>query len=550
MHVTLEHVSLDALPLPAFARAVLSDRPRPRGLDIVVPARIGDVPRPAERFDADERERLAAALEVRIATLEPHVHVLDSVRRLALPHTSVVVCSSAPALLGGPLRTLWSALHATQLARELERVWSQPVVPLLWNRADAHDVDAVQPAWILNANLDWVRVGLPSMSPPWRRYGDLVLHDDAHRLSALRQLLRHTITASAHRDAAVDEFLPRAGASLARSFTRTMLELLGPLGVVVVEPAWLREDLSRALAHLVAVERGGPAASLRAGREAVRAAGHAWDEPLERVALVEHGGPGGARALRAGGDGLRYDDEPGSRTGAELAAEIVDAPGAWSAGSALESAVIDATLPVAAHVGGWNALARHAATAPLRARAGLPATPFVPRLGATFVTRECRTSLERLDLGVEDVLRARGAHSASEDENVPPVVAELRAIAQRAADELRERRHALAHVDRGLALQLRRTADEVSALVERICARAERVHANRAGKGRRHLRRVTQVLYPRELPQEATWTTLQIVARLGRGWIEELVGELDPLPSEHLLVHVDDDAPAPRESAP
>jgi len=117
----------------------------------------------------------------------------------------------------------------------------------------------------------------------------------------------------------------------------------------------------------------------------------------------------------------------------------------------------------------------------------------------------------------------------------------MRAIAERAAKQLLEQRAALKEVDRGLAIQLKRAADEVKKTVGKLVERGERVHSNRTGKARRHLRRLDNSLFPREAPQERSLTILQLTAQHGTGWIPALVEGIDPLPSEHLLIHLEAD---------
>ena len=52
----------------------------------------------------------------------------------------------------------------------------------------------------------------------------------------------------------------------------------------------------------------------------------------------------------------------------------------------------------------------------------------------------------------------------------------------------------MAELDRGLAANLPRTADQIRSLVEKICEKAERVDANRRGRGKRLLRRAGNTL--------------------------------------------------------
>jgi hypothetical protein len=106
---------------------------------------------------------------------------------------------------------------------------------------------------------------------------------------------------------------------------------------------------------------------------------------------------------------------------------------------------------------------------------------------------------------------------------------------------LSDLRTELAELDRGLAQQLKRSAAQVRALVEKLATKAERVHANTQGRGRRHYRRVNNGLYPRRTPQERVRGALEFIASHGRGWIDELLREIDPFPTEHLLVYFEEE---------
>jgi uncharacterized protein YllA (UPF0747 family) len=139
--------------------------------------------------------------------------------------------------------------------------------------------------------------------------------------------------------------------------------LLGPLGLVVVEPDWIREPLSRELSRLVTLD---PAEKLAQGARELEAHGHPVAIDPRNAALVYELRTSGAFALRPGGDGFRFDDESGSRTGDELAAEILQRPLDWSPGALLRPLAQDAVLPVAAYVGGFGELAYHAQLGPLR----------------------------------------------------------------------------------------------------------------------------------------------------------------------------------------
>jgi hypothetical protein len=178
--------------------------------------------------------------------------------------------------------------------------------------------------------------------------------------------------------------------------------------------------------------------------------------------------------------------------------------------------------------------------AAFRRRAGLPPVPFVPALQATLVDPDCARALERIGESPAELL-ARPGESDRATPGAPTsseVARRIRAAANRAAGELRGLRGELAELDRGLAVQLKRTAGELEELAERLAKRVDRSHANRDGKRGRHGRRLRNTLRPRGRPQAEVLGSLPFLARHGREWLPDLIEELEPLPVEHLIIHL------------
>ena len=277
----LEHLRADLHGPSAMARDALSGRLAP---DLVrVPLHLEDLAAPPLRFEEEDRLELATALESHLAPLTPPVPVLDSLRQLRRADALCVVTGQQPGLCASPLYNLWKGLHAVRLARALAQRLERPVVPLFWNHADDHDLAEVHHLHLLNKNLDIQKVGLAGMSSGRMPLSRVVFDEEKHRLSALRAAMEEAVHGSPHAARALDMCLPRAGETFASAWTRTMVDLLGPHGLVVLEPDWLRTRFSRALAGLVAADCF---EELVRGAQAVRARGYdAAIEPAE-AALV------------------------------------------------------------------------------------------------------------------------------------------------------------------------------------------------------------------------------------------------------------------------
>ncbi|MED6334980.1 MAG: bacillithiol biosynthesis BshC [Planctomycetota bacterium] len=521
-------------PLTPLARAALAGEcalPEMRLLRST--ADLGGV---ADVWGEDLRAELSSALLGPLAALEPHVAVLEGARALARPGTFCVVTSARPGLFAGPLASLWKALATVRLARRFSEHLGAPVLPILFNRADEC---TLAPALLLNRQLALQQVGLTSMGEERIALGAQRIDEELHRTGALRSALLQLHGDEPHLKQALELLMPRPGESPARAFTRSLLALAGPLGLVVVEPDWIRSQLAAALVRIVGgVSPDALAEGARAVADLDPAAG------VEAQSALVHFGVGGPRELRAGGEGYRFEGEPGSRSGAELAALIVGEPAAWVGGPRLEHLLLDLVLPSVCELGGPRSLALRAAAGPLRRALALEPGAFVLRGPVSVVDDACARSLEARSRDVADVLGGAAELTAT-SEPEPPVFGRLRAIAADAGASLRGLRPELAEIDRGLGARLRRTAGQVEELVEGFAERAARAQRQRAGTRGRHLRRLWAALTPEGQPQEALLGPFSLVARHGLDWLEPLALALDSLSAEHLVVQLD--PPGPHE---
>jgi len=75
--------------------------------------------------------------------------VAGLLERLREPGAVAVTTGQQPGLFTGPLYTVFKALSAAALARELETVWQRPVVPVFWLATDDHDfAESNHAAWL------------------------------------------------------------------------------------------------------------------------------------------------------------------------------------------------------------------------------------------------------------------------------------------------------------------------------------------------------------------------------------------------------------------
>jgi bacillithiol biosynthesis cysteine-adding enzyme BshC len=561
MKTRIQHLPADVHGLSAVARAGISSGASFGPVPVI--HRVLDIPRPAERLGVEERGALADLVDRGLAdagiALAPATR--DHLEALRSEGVPCVLTGQQPGFLTSPLYCLYKALQACKVAEELSALWGTAVVPVFWNHADDHDIAEVHHAWQLNRNLDLQKVGLAGLASGRTPVGELPVRDEAQRLDAVRAQLRGVVEEHGGADAALDLFMPRDGESLARAFTRTLNELAGPHGLVLCEPAWIRPTLSSEMARLVSSpgDADGLAASLRAGEAELEGLGLTPAIPVDGVergqgaALIyqhldaEGSGRPERTAHRASPAGFLRDGDPGERTAAELGSLIVGDPGRWSAGALVRPLVQDAVFPTCAYVGGLGELAYHAQLGPARDAAGQPRTPFVPRVSLTLVDGDTRYALERVEAGVEEVLRASGAFApTTEEDGEPEVIAALRRVSEEASAALTAHRSELAELEPALGITLKKTAEHVRSSIGKVIDKATRVHQNRAGKGARQVRRVNHTLMPRGVPQERVLGPFQFIARFGPDFLDALWREIPSTATEHLVLHLEDDGGDPQ----
>ncbi len=530
----LEYLRADALGLSGLFGTALAGQLKLPGLELA--RQLEDIKPPRDRFSTGERARLARCLEARISTFEPPVAVLDSVRSIETAGASFVVCGQQPGAFGGPLLCLWKALQTVRIARALSVSWQQPVVPLYWNHADDHDVAEVHHGYFVNPNLDLQKITLAGLSSGRQPLSSIVFDDERQCLPAIRELLRQLFGYLPRIDEALELCMPQSGETFATASTRFLLQLFGHLGLVVLEPDWIREDLSH---HLAALVGNDPRGALAAGEEALSKAGHEVPVPHAQAALLFRVDAAGRAALRLGGEGFAYDEEPGSRTVAELAAEVVQEPGSWSAGALLRPLVQDLALPVAAHVGGPRELACHAQLAGTRVHLGLPSPAFVPRVSVTLIDAENENSLLHARAPLAEVFEARGAFGdLSTTQGGSEGAEALRTLGAEVRQRLLDQRQARVAIDGTLSGSLKHTASKVSAAIEKLAGKVARAEANHLGHGRRHLRRINHSLVPRGLAQESVLNAMPFIAAYGTAWLDEVLEALDPFGVEHSAIYL------------
>ena len=365
---------------------------------------------------------------------------------------AAVVTGQQPAVGLGPLYNLYKAAGAIRLAREVSAA-GVPCAAVFWNHSD--DTRGGDGAAYPDRDNQVRELPLPPDAEPGRPLYEAGSSDALRMFAvALGQALPQTefservaeLLRSTHRG------------SVAESFSRLLLALLGREGLVVLEPRHLEGARASAVFEAHLREPGRLSAAVEAGRAAVRAAG--YEDQLGREVGLDLFEMRDGRRLRV--------EAPGT------------SKGRLSAGVALRPILQDAVLPTCAYVGGPGELGYQAALGPAYAAFGVEPPLVVPRPTATLLEPKVRRALGGADPA--EALLGSGPGAGPEE----AVLGHLEGLGPRWTGELRD---ALAPL--GAAPALDRAFEKTSAKLHEALAaiggrvREELARREETGRGRR-----------------------------------------------------------------
>lgn len=424
----------------------------------------------------------------------------------------VVTTGQQPGLFGGPMYTWSKALAALALADALEEATGIPTAPLFWAATDDADfAEAAVTHLAVAGGVETLRLAPPPATLAGRPMSEVPLGEIGAQLAALER---------ASGSVAFPDVLlaTRAaytpGATVGGAYVRLLREVLGPLGVSVLDSSHERvreaahPTLRAALAHAAEIE----AASARRAAE-LREAGHAPQvEPVPGLSLV----------FRLAGAKERIRVSDASR---ELAAA---SPSALSPNVLLRPVVERAIVPTVAYVAGPGELAYFGQVSAVADAIGAARPLAVPRWSGIVVEPHVQRLLDRHGLTVDDLA----------DESRPEREIALRAMPEEARRELEELRRS---IERAAASLSRSTApsgvgappnavvegarrsllDRVDRLERRYLAAAKRGQAS----AMRDLATLRGALRPLGRPQERTLNLLPMLSRHGPALVERMLAE-------------------------
>ena len=439
---------------------------------------------------------------------------------LAKPETVAVVTGQQVGLFSGPSYTIYKALTAASLARELtER--GIPAVPVFWLATEDHDFAEVNHAWVFGAADEptAVRVEAPAeFAGKPRPVGGIPIAQPP--LKELRAALTGLPFIDDVMGLVDQAYLP--GATMGAGFRALLKALLAKLDLLYLDPLdpAVRKIGAPFLAEALRAVPELKAGFLARNKELTDAGYHAQvhvDAKTSFFFLLDKG----ERAT------LRRKDSDF----AELASRAEQV----SPNALLRPVWQDYLLPTIAYVGGPGELA-YLAQSQVAYQLLLGRMPVaMARSGFTILDTRSRKLLERYRMTVAQVMTHEGGlqeriASALVPQSVSRSIEAATAEVARQVDRL----HAeLVAFDPTLAASAGKSRAKILYQMEKLGKKTARETLRRDERALADTRHLAAMLYPHRHPQERFYSILPFLAQHGLDLIDRLTDAVEPMCPDH-----------------
>jgi bacillithiol biosynthesis cysteine-adding enzyme BshC len=498
-------------------------------------ARARALSRESSRYPLEELKRILARENRRIGAEDA---ALDAIRSIGAG-TVFVVAGQQAGLFGGPLYTLYKAMHAVCLAERIAAAAGTTVIPVFWTASDDHDFDEVRSIGVRTADGAPFRVEYtPGGRIEGAPVGEIMLDDG---VGAVIDSLAGRLNPGERADSYVGllrrSWIP--GTRWSDAFSAQIAAFLSRKGLVVLDPLW--SGVKRLFAHVMRAELEDPlASSALVNREADRL------ETVEsrRSSLRRREGAtnlfletGGARQVITFTEGMFRAGEERFSPGEILA--LLDAePERFSPGAALRPVCQDALMPVAALIAGPGERAYLDQIGLLYDMFAVDRSFVWPRASFTLLDRRSLRAAEKAGIPVRSIFRGmdgiRGEIAlASFPAELARALDALEWGTDSGFDEVAE---SLAALDPTLAKSARTEKGRVLHSILGIRERAIRAHKARLEIADARLAAASHFLLPGGKPQERWFGADSAFILLGTEGLDELLALASPGEERHRMV--------------
>ena len=464
-------------------------------------------------YPDDRRAAMVAALRAQNGDSE-------SLERLSRPGTVAVVTGQQVGLFSGPAYTIYKAIAAAHVARQLT-ARGIPAVPVFWLATEDHDFAEVNHAWVYGASDEptAVRVEAPAefAGKPIPVGGIPIAEPPLHELRAALAGLPFLDDVMGLVDQAY-----RPGATMGAGFRALLKSLLAKLDLLYLDPLdpAVRKIGAPFLAQALRAVPELKAGFLGRNKELTDSGYHAQVHVDQKTSLFFLLEKGERVALR------RKDSDY-----AELAARAEQ----MSPNALLRPVWQDYLLPTVAYVGGPGELA-YLAQSEVAYRLLLGRMPVaMARSGFTILDTRSRKLLERYHMTVAQVMTHEGGLKERIAAALVPqsVGRSIEAATAEVARQLERLQADLVAFDPTLAAAAGKSRAKILYQMEKLGKKTARETLRRDERALADTRHLAAMLYPHRHPQERFYSILPFLAQHGLDLIDRLTDAVEPMCPDH-----------------
>ena len=445
-----------------------------------------------------------------------------------------VVTGQQVGLFGGPAYSIYKALTAVHLARELtER--GVNAVPVFWLATEDHDLAEVDHCFFPKRG-GFERLDLATSGPAERRVGDIRLGEAVRGLSAQAASLLEGSWAEEVGRWVTESYA--AEETFGSAFGKLMTRIFAGRGLIFLDP--MSADLHRLSLQtmLRAVkEHKALATELVARSEALEKAGfHAQVKISEQSTLVFRIVDGQRLALRPGNGGLAAGNKIESID--DTLKAVQERPEDFSPSALLRPVIQDTLLPTVAYIAGPAEVAYHAQTSLVYKKLLGRAPAILPRASFTLVPSHVSNLLKKYNLDARDILQGRHKLRARlEAEALPQALSTRFDDGEEAIKAIvNGLREPLTKLDQTLVGALDTASEKMLYQFSGLRAKAGRAEGFRTGVLNTHENEIASSLFPNNALQERSFGLLTFLAAEGPELLDHLDRHMKSNTGEHCFL--------------
>jgi len=434
---------------------------------------------------------------------------------LAKPGTVAVVTGQQVGLFSGPAYTVYKALTAARLARELT-ARGIAAVPVFWVATEDHDFAEVNHAWVFDRQHRPVKLEVNGATVANQPVGEVRL--TSVPIDGLRESLHEFPYGAEIADRVAMAYLP--GRTMGEAFGALLRDLLGAFDILQIDPMapGVRElaapTIRAALAQSPELKR----LVLERNRELNAAGYHAQVHVEDETSFF---------FLLENGRRIALRKHNGNYTSGEARftpQELMDRADCISPNALLRPVVQDSILPTVAYIGGPAELA-YLAQSEVMYRVLLGRMPVaVHRAGFTVLDARGRKLMDRYHLCLSDFFHGEGAlreriAAALVPAGLTGVLEETRGTVNQGVQRLEGE---LAGFDPTLNAAVRKSYSKIAYQLSKIERKVGREMLARDQRASGEASYLSNLIYPQKHLQERLYSIIPFLAKHG----PELIGQL------------------------